>query len=371
LKILSLSNLPLLPHLGSGKTRIRWTEGLRQMGHEVDVIQPEDFELWPNQVRAKKYRQAIGIFLKVWQLLKIKQYDLIEFYGDEYWLLLLCLTRKKKRPIIVAHVDGIELHDMDKEQRFWLPRTGLKKWLYQNTHYRFSKITFSLADRFVCGCQDDLEYVYKKGLFTLEQAVCISPALDEKFHEILFQETKEKIILFLGSWIDRKGIRIIPDVVTKVLKTFSEYQFHVYGAWYAKEHIEQLFPKEINDRIKVFEKLAQEQLIEGIKKSSIFFFPSYSEGFGLATAEAMSCGCAVVTTKTGLGSILVDGEEALICRFDDTEQMVQALSTLILNEALRQRIAIRGYNKVKQFVWQKQIEKLERAYVNWLNHQEE
>jgi len=367
LKILSLSTLPLLPHLGSGKTRIRWTEGLRELGHEVEVLQPADFELWPNQIRAKKYRQAVGVFLKVRQLLKIKEYDLIEFYGDEYWLLLLWLTRKKKRPLLVAHVDGIELHDMDKEQRFWHPRVGFKKWLFTNTHYRFSKITFSLADRYVCGCQDDLEYVVQQRLFSREHAECISPALDELFHEIPFQQSKEKIILFLGSWIDRKGIRIIPEVLSKILYKYPDYQFHVYGAWYAKDYIEQLFANDLTDRIRVFYKLPQVELLEGIKKSAIFFFPSYSEGFGLATAEAMSCGCAVVTTKTGLGSNLETDKEALICEFDNVEQMEEAIAKLILNEELRSKIALSGYNKVRGFIWQNQIQKLEKTYSNWLN----
>ncbi len=352
--------------MGSGKTRIRWTEGLRELGHDVDVLQPTDFELWPNQVRAKKYRQAVGVFLKVRHLLKIKEYDIIEFYGDEYWLLLLLLTRKKKRPLLVAHVDGIELHDMDKEQRFWHPRVGFNKWLYKNTHHRFSKITFSLADRFVCGCQDDLDYVLQHRLFTKKEALCISPALDELFHEIPFQQSKQKIILFLGSWIDRKGIRIIPDVLSKILYKFPDYQFHVYGAWYAKDYIEQLFDNDLNERICVFDKLSQVELLEGIKKSAIFFFPSYSEGFGLATAEAMSCGCAVVTTKTGLGSNLEHGKEALVCDFDNIEQMEDAISKLINNEELRLEIALNGYNKVKQFVWQNQIMKLEQAYSNWV-----
>ena len=140
----------------------------------------------------------------------------------------------------------------------------------------------------------------------------------------------------------------------------------MYGAWYAKDYIEQLFANDLTDRIRVFDKLPQVELLEGIKKSAIFFFPSYSEGFGLATAEAMSCGCAVVTTKTGLGSNLETDKEALICEFDNVEQMEEAISKLINNEELRLEIALNGYNKVKQFVWQNQIMKLEQAYSNWV-----
>src|SRR3954465_2762896 len=78
MKILSLSNHTLLPHLGSSKTRIRWTEGLRRHGHEVKVIQPDDFEVLAGFKKAKKFRYAIGAWLKVWSLLNREDFDLIE-----------------------------------------------------------------------------------------------------------------------------------------------------------------------------------------------------------------------------------------------------------------------------------------------------
>ena len=87
MKILSLSNHSLLPHLGSGKTRIRWTDGLRRHGNEVTGLQPRDFEVLPRLKRAKKFRYAVGALVKVWSLLRRQDFDLIEYYGDEFWLL--------------------------------------------------------------------------------------------------------------------------------------------------------------------------------------------------------------------------------------------------------------------------------------------
>ena len=46
MKILSLSTCPLDPLLGSGKTRLRWSEGLRELGHTVDMAEPRDYETW-------------------------------------------------------------------------------------------------------------------------------------------------------------------------------------------------------------------------------------------------------------------------------------------------------------------------------------
>ena len=366
MKILSLSTIPLLPHLGSGKTRLNWTNGLKNLGHEVRVLQPADFELWPRFARAKKYRQAIGILLEVRTLLKRESFDIIEFYGDEFWLLLIWLHRQKSRPLMISHVDGLELHDMEKEQRFWNPRHRLSNWIFRHTHYRFSKTTFQLADRYVCGCEDDLRYVIENKYFQSEHARCISPALDDEFHAVPFCKNKKPIILFLGSWIGRKGVRVIPEVITETLSRFPEYRFDIYGASDSREAILTQFPANLRDRVHVFDKLAKSELLDGILAASILFFPSYSEGFGLATVEAMACGCAVVTTRTGLGSDLIHNEEAILCDFDDTVGMKNALASLIQDENRRLSLAQRGYEKVRTLQWPLQVQKLEIAYAHWL-----
>ena len=369
MKILSLSSVPLLPYLGSGKTRLMWTKGLSDAGHEVKILQPEDYTFWPSQNKALKLRMAFGVFLSARKLIKTEHFDLVEFYGDQYWMLLLWskIFRVKNRPLFVAHVDGIELHDMDKEQLFWMKRKGLKKWMYKNTHYRTSKLTFKLADRYVCGCKDDLTYVFQKNIFKPEHAFCIPPGIDDSYHSIPFQEKKKPYIIFLGSWIERKGIRVVSMVMSEILKENKDYEFHIYGSWSLKESILLSFPQSLRKQVIVFDKLPLQDLTKGILQSSILFFPSYSEGFGLATVEAMSCSCAVITTRTGVGSELSNGNNAMLCDFNDETAMKNALHVLINDEFLRKKIAYNGYLKAKSFRWSKQVELLSKVYSNWLN----
>lgn len=367
MKILSLSTVQLLPHLGSGKTRSMWTQGLRNLGHDVTVLQPSDFEFLPIIKKATQLRSAIGIFFSVRKALKKNRYDIIEFYGDQYWLLLLWIKRLQKtnRPVLVAHVDGLELLDMKKALQYYKPRNGFKRWLYINTHFRFAQLTFNLADKFICGSLDDLNYVIQNNIFSKNDAFCVSPGIDNQFHNIPFIKGKEKVITFLGTWNVRKGINNIPEVITKILQKNPEHEFHIFGAWSSKKVIYSMFPEELKGRIVVFGKLSSTDLYEGITKAGIFFFPSYSEGFGLATVEAMSCSCAVVTTKTGVGCQLVNKKNALLVNFDDKEAMVSAINLLINNEHLRLELAYSGYQKAKEFQWGNQIELLERHYLNW------
>jgi glycosyltransferase involved in cell wall biosynthesis len=368
MKILSLSASVFLdPHLGSGKTRLHWTNGLKELGHEVDILQPSDVEWWPGLRIGRRYRLALGTFFKARKLINSNQYDLIEFYGDEYWLLLWWLKKvKKQHPVLVAHVDGLELYDKEKERRFWGKRAGIKKWWYRFNE-NLSALNFKLADKFVCGCDDELKYVTKEKLFDADNAACVSPGIDDEYHQLPFTQEKTKNIIFFGSWILRKGVRIIPEVITPILHKHPDVCFEVLGAWSSRERILSEFHESLHPRIIIYNKLPVEKLIDKLCHSSIFFFPTYSEGFGLATLEAMSCSIAVVTTPTGIGCNLTNDVQAKICGFNKVGEMYNAIDNLINDEALRIKTAFNGYCYAKRFTWKKQVMLLEEKYQQWLS----
>ncbi len=364
MKILSISNHELLPHLGSGQTRLRWTEGLRARGHHVMVLQPKDFDVLSGLGRAKKFRYAIGSLLKVWRLLRREEFDLIESYGDEFWLLTWALKMSRTSAVLVAHADGLELLDMEKERRFFNHRSPIKDAFFRLTHEQFSKIAFQYADKFVCGCLDDVRYAIEHGLFTSEEAVQIRPGVLEQFLTQEFRANKEKRIAFIGSWIDRKGIRVVPSVIGRVLNRHPDYSFHVFGSFGSADTIMASFDSGVRDRVIVHPKYPLPELIEQVKTCAIYFSPSYSEGFGLSTAEAMACSCAVVATRTGFCSELPPGIVALT-DFDDVDGMAAAIGTLIEDEPRRLQLARAGFDWARQCRWDAQLDRLDQAYRGW------
>ena len=228
-------------------------------------------------------------------------------------------------------------------------------------------MNFRLADKFICGCEDELNYVIKKKLFEPGNAACVSPGIDYEYHQLPFAYEKTKNIIFFGSWISRKGIRVIPEVIAPILNKHPEFCFEVFGAWNARESIIAEFPEALHPRIKIYKKMPLGTLIYKLRHSSIFFFPTYSEGFGLATLEAMSCSIAVVTTPTGIGCNLTNNVQAKICGFNQVGEMYNAIDSLINDEPLRNKIAFNGFCFAKRFTWQRQILLLEEKYLQWLS----
>jgi glycosyltransferase involved in cell wall biosynthesis len=74
--------------------------------------------------------------------------------------------------------------------------------------------------------------------------------------------------------------------------------------------------------------------------SDVFVFPSRSESFGVALADAMAAGVAVVATPTGLGADwLRDQEDGLIVPQADAPALASALGRLLADESERRRLS--------------------------------
>ena len=81
----------------------------------------------------------------------------------------------------------------------------------------------------------------------------------------------------------------------------------------------------------------------------------------------MACGCAAVTTPTGFGAELHDGEEVQLCAFGHASAMRASVERLLDDEALRVRIARAGWQRVQRLRWEHSVRKLEETYLRWLD----
>lgn len=372
MRILVLSSCPLDPILGSGKTRLRWSQGLRALGHEVDVFEPKAFEWWHGVNRAVRFRQALGAIGFVRRRLHERDYDLVEFFGGEFGLATKRLSRDRRRPLIVAHTDGFELLASERARDYDpLPRTiggGLQGWYRRQTHERLSRAAFAFADAFVTGCELDRKRVLELNLFPSDRTAVISPGLDgEYLSASRGVQEKEERVAFTGTWISRKGVKHVLGVMSRILRERPGLRLDLYGTAGRAGAILGQFSPSVRAQIIVHGRLSNQQIAEGLSRAKVFFFPTQYEGFGMALAEAMACGCAPVTTPTGFGAELREAEEALLCGFDDRDAMRHAVLALLDDESLRARVAEGAWRRVRSLSWREQIAKLEVTYRAWMH----
>lgn len=115
MRILTLSNCPLDPSFGSGYVILRYAAGLRERGHLVDLLGPEDYEPLRRWGRATGYRQALGMAWTALRRARSGRYDVVEFWGGEAWLAILLLRRRSRRRfLVVGHSNGLETHSAER-----------------------------------------------------------------------------------------------------------------------------------------------------------------------------------------------------------------------------------------------------------------
>lgn len=91
-------------------------------------------------------------------------------------------------------------------------------------------------------------------------------------------------------------------------------------------------------------------LSDAYRKATIFVLPSWTEGFPTVLAEAMDAGLPIVTTRIrGAADHLVAGENALFVEPRDVRGLSSALTTLLANVELRERMALANRRRVQIF----------------------
>ena len=103
----------------------------------------------------------------------------------------------------------------------------------------------------------------------------------------------------------------------------------------------------------------RERLRKIYTSCDIFLCPSWYEGLGLPSMEAMACRCALVTADTG-GCLdyAIDGRTALVSPSRDIKGLSQNLLRLLDDEALLKLISQNGCRKISEFDWQESCDRL-------------
>lgn len=81
-------------------------------------------------------------------------------------------------------------------------------------------------------------------------------------------------------------------------------------------------------------------------------FPSLYEGFGLPVAEAMACGCPVITSNVS-SLPEVAGDAALLVDPESVAEISAAMQLIVADRTLRERLGRDGIRQASRFSWQR------------------
>lgn len=157
--------------------------------------------------------------------------------------------------------------------------------------------------------------------------------------------------VFLGRFHHSKGIFDLTDIWLKVTKVLPQAKLYVIGGGnneLSDELKKKIVQLGLENNITLTGYLDKQKMIQTMKKSKVFVFPSHEEGFGIAILEAMSCGLPVVAWDLPVYKDIFK-ENIIQVKENDIQSFADEIIKLIENNSSRRKIIETGYEYIKRY----------------------
>lgn len=221
-------------------------------------------------------------------------------------------------------------------------------------------ITYPFASRIVVQTTNVAKWVQRH--IPLGRIEIIHNPIDvtklQKLNEHNFES--EYLILAVGRLSKQKGFDILVDAFARIAADFDNWNIVICGEGGERSFLEGL----INSK-----GLSKRITLPGIvrnpmhtySKAQIFVLSSRYEGFPNVLLEAMVAGKAVISTdcNSGPSEIITNYHDGILVRSEDSEELANALMTLMGNAILRKELALNGQYAKHRFGQEKIMVKWE------------
>lgn len=345
-------------------------EQLEKLGHKVECWFFDDIlpsPRWPARFRDLEFAFAISTRIRR----QPQQFDVVNLHAP--WGCVYGLYRKwfpsAELPPYVFTMQGSEErfaramkfeHKKGRTTNFaWKNRVWHR--LHHQTMYDFS---ISTADYGAVANREgwilsELKYGHPPGrIWFVPNGVSENFFLSREF-----PNSSANRLLYVGTWLDRKGVRYLADAFAALADRSPEVQLTIAGCIIPEEQVKAYFPTEISNRISVLSFLARDAMPALYASHDIFVFPSLVEGMPLTLLEAMAGAMPVVTTNTCGMSDLIDNEvNGLLVPAADAEALAYAIDRLRGSPGMIRTLGLRAQECARRYTWDLVARQLERVF---------
>lgn len=177
-------------------------------------------------------------------------------------------------------------------------------------------------------------------------------------------------ILYTGVWRNHKNL-------VNLVKAFAilknKYKFPgrlvITGnedPWYPE--VKQTVKNEgMEGEVRFTGLVPEEDLVLLYNGALLYVLPSYYEGFGLTVLEAFACGVPVCASKTSSIPEICGEGNAVFFNPYDPEDMAAKIASIYPHPEKMEEFACRGYERLKDFSWEKMASQTLQIYNEVLN----
>jgi glycosyltransferase involved in cell wall biosynthesis len=374
MRVLMIAGVAGKAEAGAAGVVFNIAQELRNLGHTVTPVFFEDLLFkprWPARFRTIEFARAVAKYAAKFK----NDYDIINIYAPFGFLYGFARRMRGSQagPPYVMTMHGIEeRRNYAMAQEAKKGRADYFRWrnrVWQNSyHLRTYRWSITTADQCIVTNREAL-LILQLGYKLPPDRVWFSAngVGDEYFHRRSFSDLPTLKLLFVGTWIDHKGIYPLADAFEQLVAVFPAAQLTIAGCAEPQETVLRYFPPATRASIRVEPFVARSAMPALYAEHDIFVLPSLVEGMPLVLLEAMASALSVVTTESsGMTDLVEHGHDGLLTIPGDAHSLADAIGSLCRDPRLRHDLGSAAQEKMKRFTWRRSALRHEAVFLRAL-----
>jgi glycosyltransferase involved in cell wall biosynthesis len=349
---------------------------LERQGHEVDYLFREQLAPRVTGAAARRLLLPWLVAARVFRSRRVgARYDVVEIHeplAAAYCALRRRLPRAGLPPCVVASYGSEDRRWQAQLQRWQVlgRRGSLKSRVaVPLTLLPQSRYALRHADHVLVPSDDDLSYL--SGDLELPQRKLTR--VDSGVSDVYFgierspHEGDDLRILFIASWIDRKGIREVAEAWSLLVERHPSVRLTLACTVAGEADVLSSF-RAAADRVQVRPRADEQDLVRLLADHDVFVLPAWFEGgMPLATLQAAAAGLPCVVSCIG-GHVEIfraddpERDGALLVPPHDPDALAGAIERLAVDRHGARALGERARLRARSFTWRQTAQNLLRAY---------
>ena len=369
MKILIAIGVHRQAEAGAAGVALNHARELENRGHQVDCWFLED--VLPSPAKPKRLEAFIFAYRVAQRILRSRNaYDVVNIHAP--WGCVYGVLRRMRRtatPAYVLFMHGSEERNvrmMRREQSkgrasyfSWKNRLWHRVYLQTMFDWSIRTCTYGAVVNREAWIMGELKYNREPGRIRYVP----NGVGEEFFMERSYAARSPLRLLYVGTWLDRKGVFYLAESFGLLPREDSSVCLTVAGCGNSEAEVKSSFSPGIRGRVSVIPFVQRSEMPDLYANHDIFVFPSLVEGMPLSLLEAMASGMPVVTTlSSGMQDVVENDFNGLLVTPAESAELVAAIRRLCGSTELRCRLGREAQSTMRRYTWPHTTDQLEQIF---------
>lgn len=290
-------------------------------------------------------------------LIRKQDIDIVHTHGVRANLVARIAGRAEGIPVVTTF-HSLLRYDYSSQAEAWVARVLTR--LTNNRTDRFIAISGAVKEDLIAmGVAPDKVQVIYNGLDVSLLVPGDDPNAVRRKLGIL---PGQRVVAMVGRLHAVKGHVYLLQAARQIVTQYDDVVFLLVGEGPERQQIERTV-EELGLSDKVIMTGYYPNISELYPIMDMLCLPSLMEGMGLVLLEAMYFGVPVVATQVGgIPEVIIDGESGLLVAPGNSEALAVAITWLLDDFYLRQRLIAGGRQRAQEFTVEKMVHHTEKVY---------